>query len=126
MKLKDTGSLVNWIQGNARGVKPEVGMGVTFLHWTDRNPGTIVEIDEKSGIIAVQADDYKRIDKNGFSENQDYEYTPNPMAPKSYFRMNKKTGRWEGISMNPETNRWNKNSQSIYVGEREKYHDFSF
>lgn len=125
MKIgRDTGSLVNWVVGNSKSAEPEIGMGVTFLDWTDRSPGTIVEI-RPDGKIGVQADNYVRTDKNGFSEQQTYDYTPNPEAPVCYFQKDK-DGRWEGTQFNPATKRWKKNSQRISVGFREKYHDFSF
>ena len=125
MKLgKDTGSIVNWMMGGGKGPKPEIGMGVTFLLWTDRNPGTIVDIQPK-GIIVVQADDAKRIDNNGFSEMQEYEYSPNPTAMRQYFRLNRH-GQWEGIRWNSETKRWNKNGARLFVGKREKYWDPCF
>lgn len=126
MKLgRDTGSLVNYVSGNSRSPAPEIGMGVTFLHWTDRSAGTIVEI-LPNGTIGVKGDIAKRIDKNGMSESQEYEYSPNPEAYTCYYRLNK-TGRWESTKYSEKTKRWSKGGGSqIALGYRDAYHDFSF
>ncbi len=128
MKLgSETGSVINHLQSRMvkNAPEPEVGMGVTFLHWTDRSPGTVVAWDPKTGILEVTGDSYKRVDKNGFSESQGYEYTTNWDAPRSFYKR-LPDGRWQNRHYNEETKRWRKGTQGIYVGKREKYHDFSF
>lgn len=126
---RDTGSLVNHlISRSANPAQPEVGGPATLMSWTDRNPGTVISITKvgKTEIIAVQADNYRRIDDNGLSELQTYEYSPNPDGYVSYFRASK-TGGWEQVIRNPETGRWKKISNGgVYFARREKYHDFSF
>jgi len=128
MKLgSETGSVINHLQSRMvkNAPEPTVGMGVTFLHWTDRSPGTVVAWNPKTAILEVTEDSYQRVDKNGFSESQKYEYTTNWDAPRSYFKR-LPNGTWQERRFNKETNRWNKGSQGIYVGERERYYDFSF
>lgn len=134
MKLgTETGSLINHL--HARGTRgqptPVVGMGATLLLWTDRNPATIVAVtDRKDGgwDIVVQEDNYKRTDKNGFSESQTYEYTPNPEGYRSHFRFEPAVGRWQQMRLNPETGRLNKvkGGVGLRIGEREKYWDPCF
>ena len=133
MKLgSQTASLSNHLLSRAVIGEPEVkaGMGVTFLSWTDRNPGTIFRVFTvgKATIIECRADDCIRVDANGMSEAQEYEYKIRPNGSRSYFRKNVKTGFWERVSKNEETGRWNKLNSGcgIRIGEREKYHDFSF
>ena len=133
MKLgTQTGSPSNHLMSRAVVGEPEVkvGMGVTFLSWTDRNPGTIFRVMKvgKATIIECRDDDYKRIDKNGMSESQEYEYKIRPNGCKSFFRKNEKSGFWERVTKNESTGRWNKSNSGcgIRIGEREKYHDFSF
>ena len=60
--------------------EPVVGMGATILLWTDRHAATITEVFVlgKYTYVKVRQDTSKRIDKNGMSEDQDYEFTPNP------------------------------------------------
>jgi hypothetical protein len=130
MKMKlgsQTGSVMNHLYSRMTVGEPElfVGMGVTFLSWTDRSPGTIVEVNMKKRYIVATDDTYKRTDDNGMSESQDYEYTTNPDGYKRYFRKDK-NGQWRGM-------RFNENGRLVYsgvgglrVGERKKYHDFSF
>lgn len=128
---KETGSFVNHLY--AAGTKgqpiPEVGMGVTFLSWTDRHPGTIVDIIEKGKwlIIACTSDSYKRIDNNGMSESQEYEYTSNMDGHKTFYRRLKANpnDRFTGCKVS-EKGRWVNNKNSIRIGERQKYYDFSF
>lgn len=112
------GSLVNQLSGSKKGVKPTVGMGVTFLFWSDRAPGTIVEVINDKTIV-VQGDNYKRVDDNGMSECQRYKFSRNPKAGKGTFTL-RKNGRWvqKGYGM--------KQGQVLAIGHRDAYHDFSF
>ena len=125
----ETGSLVNHLHSRAVIGQPEptVGMGATMLGWSDRHPGTIIEVFSirRTKFIVVQADKYKRIDKNGMSESQEYEYTPDTEGAKYTFRIGR-SGQWEEVYFN-ENKRWVKTSgQGLRIGEREKYYDFSF
>ena len=125
-----TGSLSNHLLSRAVIGQPEVqvGMGVTFLSWTDRNPGTIYAVTKvgKNTIIECREDDAKRIDSNGMSEAQEYEYIQRPDRAPYFYRVGR-NGLWEQIRKNEETGRWVKGgSRGLRIGEREKYHDFSF
>jgi hypothetical protein len=131
MKLgTQTGSLVNHIRSRQVIGQPEpvVGMGATILGWTDRHAATITKIEKvgKRTVITVRRDDTKRIDSNGFSESQTYEYTPNPNGA-SYMFAQLPSGIWEEVCRNRETGRLKKmKGCSLRIGERESYHDFSF
>lgn len=125
-----TNSLVNHLYSRAviGQPDPQVGMGATLLGWTDRYPATVIEVFKigKAVAIKVQDDDYKRIDKNGMSESQQYEYMPNPNACTSVFKQNA-DGSWSKVFRDFETNRWRKSGNGgLLLGKREKYHDFSF
>lgn len=140
MKLgSETASVMNHLHSRATIGQPvpAVGMGVTFLHWTDRHPGTIVtvfcKVDEDGEpmrdqvvMFVAQEDHAKRVDSNGMSECQAYEYTPNPNSPHKAYRQDK-NGCWRQSERNP-SGRWVflDRSQEIRLGSREKYHDFSF
>lgn len=125
------GSIQNRISERSVKGQPEpyVGMGATRLYYSDRAAYTIVEVEKlKDGrfLIAIQADNAKRIDDNGMSEIQDYEYTPNPQAGKDYFRTTKE-GTWQQVRKNVETGRWNIiQNGGLRIGDRDTYHDFSF
>ena len=113
MKLgTETGSLINHIYGSQEeGTYREVGMGVTILHWTDREAGTIVKVTPKT--IHVTEDKATRIDKNGMSESQEYTYETNPNAKPDIFRLTKRGWR-------------NSAGNGLLIGIRRKYYDYSF
>lgn len=123
------GSLQNRISENATLGQPEpvIGMGATLLHYSDRTPATVIGWCPRVGLLKLRSDNYKRIDDNGMSESQEYEYSSNPKGATHEYRRNKKTGRWDAVRFNAETNRYNKfDGPGLRLGEREKYHDFSF
>ena len=128
MKLgTQTGSVMNHLYSRMTIGEPAVyvGMGVTFLSWTDRSAGTIVEVNTKKNYIVATDDSYKRIDNNGMSEEQEYEYTSNPDGYKRYFRKDK-NGQWRPMRFNENGRLVYSGSHGLRVGERDKYHDFSF
>ena len=127
MKLgSETGSLVNHLysQVNTNNVAIEVGMGATVLVWSDRRAATVTSIDKN--IITVQEDTATRIDNNGMSEIQDYQYDRNQNGMTYNFRV-KKDGSIEHVTKNATTGRWNKSGGSgLLLGKRMQYRDFSF
>lgn len=128
MKLgSQTGSLTNHLYSRMVVGQPTVvvGMGATLLRWTDRTACTIVRIDGK--YITVQRDHAKRIDKNGMSECQDYEYSPDTEGACYTFKQ-EKDGRWSEVIKNEETGRFVKikGGLGLRIGHRDSYHDYSF
>lgn len=107
----ETGSVMNHIYTTSQQVAPAVGMGATICFWSDREAATIVKITATQ--IHVQVDHAKRIDNNGMSECQTYEYSPNTSAPIIVFRKTKRG--WKNASGN-----------GLLIGVRRQYHDFSF
>jgi hypothetical protein len=127
MKLgTQTGSLVNHLYSRMTLNEPEptVGMGVTMLSWSDRDAGTIIEVNTKKRYIAVTEDDAKRIDNNGISEGQEYEYTTRLDGCITYYKKDK-NGQWRKCYYN-ENNRMVFGRGGLILGRREKYYDFSF
>jgi len=116
---KDTASIVNWIQGNSISIKPQVGMGATLLMWSDRHPYTIHKISEDNKKLWASLDNYKRIDNNGFSEIQDYEY---------WNENEKNPDRWQLFTFRKD-NRWHQGTKLsgtvLSIGHREEYYDFT-
>ena len=131
MKLgTETGSLMNHLYSRQTIGQPEptVGMGATILGWTDRHAGTIVKVETINGsvFVTVQEDTAKRVDKNGMSECQDYEFAANPNGAKTIFRR-AKNGRWDTVCFNTTTKRWNKlEGNGLTIDRRDHYYDFSF
>ena len=132
MKLgTGTGSLMNHLDSRAVLGEPEpyIGMGATLLSWTDRHAGTIVDMVTKNGVlhIGVQEDDAVRIDKNGMSESQSYEYIADPNGKIYWFRKTNPYGFWKSVVINPKTGRFNLGGTGgVKIGYRNKYHDYSF
>lgn len=94
---------------------PVVGMGVTRGAGSDAYPYTVVEILGPRRIV-VQADDYRRTDDRGpFTEQQDYEYTPNPDGHRLTLSL-RKDGAWKQM----------RSSQIYWLGNRRAYRDPSF
>ena len=100
-------------------IEPKVGMGATLAIGSDCYPFTICTVGKYgTKYIEVQRDNYKRTDKNGLSEMQTYEYTPDPIAEKYRYTL-RKNGRYvrKGLPMK---------YGGIYIGSRRAYFDPSF
>ena len=114
-----TGSLINNIYANSKQQQqPKNGDGATALCHTDRYSCTIVEVVDTKTII-VQEDNAKRIDDNGMSESQRYEYSANPESPLIIVTL-RKNGRWVRYG-EPSSN-----GLIFAIGIRDSYHDYSF
>jgi hypothetical protein len=129
MKLgSETGSMVNHLYSRMTLDEPApyVGMPATLLSWTDRHPGTVIEVNMDKRYIVVQEDDYRRVDGHGMSEDQDYEYIQN-LNGSTYIYRKTKHGEWVMHCINPETKRLvQSRGRGLYLGKRERYYDFSF
>jgi hypothetical protein len=91
----------------------KVGDGATVLYWTDRRAATITKVTPKS--VTVQLDKAKRIDTNGMSEAQVYEYERDPDGRVMTFRLNK-YGRWKAPAY----------GAYLHIGSRREFYDYSF
>ena len=72
-KLNAGGSLINNIMANNSTI-PVVGKGATILSYSDRHAYEVISVNKKGDKCFIQEYDAKRIDKNGMSESQEYEY----------------------------------------------------
>jgi len=130
--MKQFGSLVNYIKTVAtKGMPaPQVGMGATLLCYTDRHACTVTKVFEvnKKLYVEVQQDFAVRIDGNGMSECQKYDFKPNPNGSTYTYRWCEKKQRWLKVFFNKETNRYNliQNAFGLSIGNRDEYYDFSF
>ena len=127
-----TGSVFNHIDSRSVRGEPEpfVGMGATILHWTDRSAATVVKIEviRKVTYITTQDDNATRKDKNGMSESQDYDYTPDANGHLRVFKKHPKTGFWKFCVLNPDTGRYvqQTHGSGLKLGVRDEYYDYSF
>lgn len=101
-----------------------VGSGVTLNYYSDETPATVIEIDPKGKWIKVQEDRAIRIDNNGISDDQDYEYERNEKGRVHTFY---KTRR-KDFTLFTNTGRGTYNQYGIYLSlnVRRKYFDYSF
>ena len=117
MKLSQ-GSLYNCLADNtAQKQMPKVGDGSTIFSWTDRCAATVIGVRKTAGgklVDTVQLDLPKRVDTNGMCESQKYTFTPNPEGQIDIFKEKK-----DGVLRN-------NCSQTLHVGHRDEYYDFSF
>jgi hypothetical protein len=95
-------------------------MGATVLGWTDRYAGTIVDVG-LDGSFTVQEDKAIRTDKNGMSESQEYEYERNLNGRRFLFRAVRR-----GKAKGQLREGGKANGSGVLIGDRRKYHDFSF
>ena len=113
--------------------KPEVGMGVTELLWSDRDPWEVIEVvnDKK---IRIRELGYKRTDNDGISEHQEYEFFPNPDGDVKTLVL--RNGKWRDLKKKyvndangklvlVETRSLGRGSQWL-IGSAERYFDPSF
>ena len=106
------GSVNNWIASQTWYPHDAltIGNGATAYFWSDRH------------------DHAERTDKNGFSESQTYEFTPNPKGRKfisEVIDIETEDGQLgfilEPRAFNPKTNRFRKEGTRIGLGQRSEY-----
>ena len=93
---------------------PVVGMGATEVWYSDRKACTVTRISASGKTFWMKHDIKKRIDKNGMSESQQYEFTSNPDAYEIRVSL-RKDGSWKSTG-----------GQRVWLGVRDHYHDYSF
>jgi hypothetical protein len=135
-----TGSMTNHLMSRAVKSEPIVGMGATILSWSDRYAATVQEVTTlKNGkiLVKVTSDKAKLISGSTMTEDQEYEYTPNPEGKVYYFMKNrdewyqvyhKCVGYNEELNAPILSNRFSKVSGGLGIlfGHRESYRDPCF
>lgn len=98
-------------------VKPLLGQGATIQMYTDRLACTVVKVSKSGRKIWIQEDKATRTDSNGMSDyGQTYTYEQDLQAEVQQVSL-RKDGAWR-IS--------GRHGSRVYLGSRNKYHDFSF
>lgn len=97
------GSITNRIEENKNyeGKDIYVGMKATEYMWSDRHAYEVVEVFDQEHIV-IRRLNAKRVDSNGMSECQEYEYTSNEKASREEIKKTK-TGWKRVITYTPET-----------------------
>jgi hypothetical protein len=94
---------------------PEVGMGATIQHWSDRTPATIIQVAPNLKQIVLQEDKSVRTDNNGMSEYQEYTFSTDTEG-RIFTATLRKDGRY----------RLTGSKELVSIGTRSKFYDFSF
>ncbi len=120
MKLmKETASLVNFMLANPEFVKPEVGMDVTELMWTDRRAWRVTAVDNDGKGATLTKYKAKYIGKGYGDETYQYDdENGNPLLSDGqtiHIRYKYKSWRIDG-----------KYKINLAFGYREEYRDPSF
>jgi len=102
---------------NASNSIPEIGMGATIQHYSDRSACTIIHVSPSKKTIILQRDNATRIDNNGMSESQEYVYSRNHDGER-YQATLRKDGRYRLSGA--------KTGETVYLNIRDEYYDFSF
>lgn len=129
MKLgSQTGSLFNHIMANTS-VKDIIPgeTGATVLSWTDRHAATVTALFTKGKYqyVVVQEDNAKRIDSNGISDSQVYQYSRNTDGCERTYRITDKG--FVQVYIDKETGRYKKSGTGgLMIGVRDEHYDFSF
>lgn len=109
------------------GIEPEYGMGATLCYHNDRHAATIIEVRDyrDTTIIVVQEDLATRIDYNGASFDQRYNFKMNPQGRKYMYMF--KEGRWEGVKINENSGRIvkSRNNPALIIGTKDHFFDFT-
>lgn len=113
------GSLQNRLMERSKMPEPQVGMGVTEFFYSDRHPYEIIEVIDSRHIV-VRALDYKRVDDNGMSDCQDYEYYSNPANHTKKLFLTKQ-GQWRERYGDRRLG-----CNTFGIGFACKYYDYSF
>jgi hypothetical protein len=133
MKLgTQTGSLVNHIMANTVTSEIKAGTPATFLSWTDRRPGTIIETFVKGAFtyLKVRRDEVVFRDGGKYANDfgKAYDIVDGNSEYFSTFRFKTDgTSGFQKVGVNPDTGRYVKlGDGGLSVGSREYYYDPSF
>jgi hypothetical protein len=94
---------------------PSVGDAATIAYHSDCDPATVIHVLSNGRRIVLQKDKATRIDNNGMSECQIYEYEPDPDGTILVASL-RKDGNYKLIG----------GKTRVHVGSRRKFHDYSF
>ena len=134
------GGLINRLQEEAAVTEvPKVGDGATLFLYSDRHAYTVrhVRVSPSGKTITIRAtrDKVRRIDNNGMSESQAYEYEtvePDSKFPELIGEVFKSvSGKpfrnvyFEADESAPDGGRLRMGSSILRVGRRDEYYDFT-
>ncbi len=118
---KNHNSLVNAMMHQSAPQTPEVGMGVTYLYWTDRYAGTIHQVSPNKKTIWVSQDVATVVKGSEHDGSAEYTFANGNQD---------KPDRWEQWTLRKD-GRFHKKTESIkstslFIGKRDRYYDPTF
>lgn len=99
--------------------KIEIGTGATRYGYTGHHPYTVIAVSKSGRILTLQEDTATRTDTNGMSECQSYTFASNKDGAVVQVSL-RKNGTYV------EVGKSGKGATTYAIGQRRKYHDFSF
>lgn len=127
MKLgTETGSLINHLMANTAVRDIKVGTHATLLSWSDRSPGTVIEVYTKGVYTYLTVRHDKAVYHKDGSGNFDIVDGDDKFTNTFRFKTDGSSG-FQKVGLNPETNRFYKlGDGGLLVGHRDYYRDPSF
>lgn len=96
---------------------PMIGMGATINFYSDSKAATIIQITHNGRRIVLRQDKATRVDHNGISESQKYNYEED-LDGAIYIATLRKDGRYRLVGAT--------SGSTITLGIRREYFDYSF
>lgn len=127
MKLgTQTGSLMNHIMANTVTSEIKAGTPATFLSWTDRHPGTVIDVTKKGKFTYLKV----RRDDVVYHEDRSGKFDIVDGSDDNFYTFRFKTDGSSGfqkVGINPDSGRYVKiGDGGLTVGTREYYYDPHF
>lgn len=94
---------------------PTVGTGATISYHSDRVAATLIQVTHRGKRIVLQRDKATRIDHNGMSELQEYNYERDENGT-TFIATLRKDGTYRLVG----------GTERVSLGNRREYYDFSF
>lgn len=91
---------------------PTIGSGCTIRWYSDRKAATVIAVSPTGYKVTVREDRSIRLDKNGMSDSQHYDYEPDPEGREHVFYRRGDVYATDG--------------KSLQLGTRSTYHDYGF
>jgi len=106
--MKVYGNLMNRISEHTTSPVPEVGMGATIYHWSDRTPATVTKVSPSGKTVELTEDRTTE-----WSNDYGVSFAPNPSGVVTTARLTK-NGTWKA------------DGNGVSLGKRNAYYDRSF
>lgn len=116
----------NLAKASADGRVVKIGMGATIHIGSDATAGTVIAI-HGANIVEIQEDETTRVDQNGMSDAQSYQYRADPEGRIWTFKLSDDRAQaYEVMETAPGRYRKTGHSARLGLGHRRAFYDYSF